>query len=388
MFIFAPQKQPIMLPITRQLLTSRRNRPALENAEESSLRQLKGVVAHWTANENKGANAVRNRDYFNTTDRFASAHYIVDDAQIVQCVPDCELAWHVGSKNYKPDGERIREGSFSPNYFLIGFEMCVNSDGNWAKTYQNSVELAAHLLVKFDLKTTDLYRHFDITGKDCPKMMIESAKWTAFKTAISKEILKINAVEKPVASGRTIEPDLNVRAGAGKSFAIKNRLEIGTKIQIFERKNGWVRIGKSLWVSGQFVEILFENQKLQVAAKTGANIRNKPSGEGTIIDELPFGVPVLVIEKKEKWCKIGENRWAHESLFAPIIAAPPPPPPAIPTAKVVGTDALNVRKGAGTNFELVKKLPVGSIVQLLETAGLWVRIAKNEWVFGAFLQRN
>ncbi|MEL6866296.1 MAG: N-acetylmuramoyl-L-alanine amidase, partial [Bacteroidota bacterium] len=85
-----------MLPITKQFLTHRRTRPALRNRSWYTIRQLKGIVAHWTANRSRGADAMANRNYFNTTDRYASAHYIIDDHSIIQCLPDHEVAYHVG----------------------------------------------------------------------------------------------------------------------------------------------------------------------------------------------------------------------------------------------------------------------------------------------------
>ena len=97
-----------------------------------------------------------NSNYFNTTPRKASAHYIVDDHSIVQCMPDNEVAYHVGAKKYKPIGDQIREGKLSPNFFLVGFEMCVNMDGDWDKTYQHSVELAQYLLNKYSFTINEI----------------------------------------------------------------------------------------------------------------------------------------------------------------------------------------------------------------------------------------
>lgn len=91
-----------MIQITQMLLTNH-NRPKIK------LKKLKGIVIHWTANTGKGANAVANRNYFNTTKTAASAHYIVDDHSIVQCIPDGEVAWHVGASKYTATGEKIRK---------------------------------------------------------------------------------------------------------------------------------------------------------------------------------------------------------------------------------------------------------------------------------------
>lgn len=149
---------------------------------------LKGVVIHWTANEGRGANAIANRNYFNRTNRTASAHYIVDSEMVVQCIPDDEMAWHVGDRpRFEcPLRERLPEGS--PNKYLIGVEMCVNSDGDFTKTYLKTVELARSLMAKYDLTTDDIYRHYDITGKDCPKFFLDDRIWEIFKWHLSLDI--------------------------------------------------------------------------------------------------------------------------------------------------------------------------------------------------------
>lgn len=170
-----------MLPITQALLTNH-NRPG------KKLIKLKGIVIHWTANTNAGANAVANRNYFNTTAVSASAHYVVDDRSIIQCVPDNEVAYHVGASKYTAIGQDIKEGAYSPNYFLVGIEMCVNRDSNWSITYMNTVELAAYLLKKHNLQIDRLYRHYDITGKDCPRMMLEEAAWNEFRALVRKKM--------------------------------------------------------------------------------------------------------------------------------------------------------------------------------------------------------
>jgi len=179
-----------MIEIKDMLLTNH-NRPG------EKIIKLKGIVIHWTANTNKGANALANRNYFNTTDRNASAHYIIDDKNIIRCIPEEEVAYHVGATNYTTIGESIQEKingtRWNPNYFLIGIEMCVNSDADWNKTYQNTIELAAYLLNKYNLSIDDIYRHYDITGKDCPKMMLAEKEWERFKNNV-KTHMKIDEV--------------------------------------------------------------------------------------------------------------------------------------------------------------------------------------------------
>lgn len=159
---------------------------------------VRGIVIHWTGNA--GSTAIQNRNYFESlkdqTDsrRFASAHYIVDlDGSVIQCVPENEIAYHAGSVFYS-DGIEERLGGY-PNAHTLGIELChPNSDGVFTKeTYDTAVELTAVLLKKYALNPQrDIYRHFDITGKICPKHFVENASaWKGFRSDVEKYLIGI-----------------------------------------------------------------------------------------------------------------------------------------------------------------------------------------------------
>jgi calcineurin-like phosphoesterase family protein len=144
------------------LLTVGHNRPGIKL-------EPKGVVIHYTANPQKGANAIANRNYFQSTTTQASAHYIVDDKNIVRCIPEEEVAWHCGGTTLTEFAKKEFGGK--QNNYLIGIEMCVNSDGDWEKTYKNTVLLVVDILKRYKWDTSKILRHHDLTGKDCPRMM-------------------------------------------------------------------------------------------------------------------------------------------------------------------------------------------------------------------------
>lgn len=173
-----------MVMIKNMLLTNH-NRP------RKKIIKLKGIVIHWTANTDAGADAAANRNYFNTTANYASTHYIVDSKQIIRCIPDDEIGYHVGASGYTELGRSIREGNNSPNYYLLGIEMCVNKDGDWNKTYASTVELAVYLLKQHGLSVENVYRHYDITGKECPKMMLEEGPWNEFKAKVAGQLQSV-----------------------------------------------------------------------------------------------------------------------------------------------------------------------------------------------------
>lgn len=363
-----------MIPITKAYLTNH-NRPALRNRQFYTIRKLKGIIAHWTANPGWGANALANRNYFNTTKRYASAHYIVDDHSIVQCLPDSEVGFHVGAKTYKPLGVEIAEGTLTPNYFLIGFEMCVNVDGNWDDTYHHSVELAQHLLNKYNFTINELHRHYDITGKLCPRMMIEEKSWQAFKRAVNAG-LKFQ-IEHPIKQGIINTNGLNVRVGPGIQYEIIKVVNQDDPVEVYEQIGNWLRIGDQNWVHKHYVEIRFTQKQGIVEDPTGANLRSGPGMKYPVVEVLPDGAPVVIEDKQGNWYKLDDNKWAYQGLIKIM---------EIKTGRVVEAGFLNVRQGPGTNHSVVRKLQDGTLVQILEKEGRWLRIEAGEWVHEAYVE--
>jgi N-acetylmuramoyl-L-alanine amidase CwlA len=248
-----------LLPIKRALLTHITSRPALRAkiGDQYKLREVRGIVMHWTANTGRGANAMANRNYFNMGSRPASAHYVVDDRTVVQCLPDNEVGFHVGAKRYLEAGKRLMGGSrLNPNYFTLGIEMCVNSDGNWDKTYRNSVALCAWLFVKHKLDDGAIYRHFDITGKDCPKMMLEPEPWGDFRNDVTAAVLDIH--NRSIARGECNTMGANVRSAPGMKSEVRGQLYLGEEVIVLDRQGNWIQVEPNGWVYADLVTITSE----------------------------------------------------------------------------------------------------------------------------------
>lgn len=144
--------------------------------------KIEYIVIHDTGNKGKGANANSHYNYFNGGDRQASAHYFVDDKQIIEVVePTKHRSWHCG------DG-RGKNGITNDN--SIGIEMCVNIDGDFEKTYQNTVELTKELQKKYNIPDNKVVRHQDASGKVCPYSLIKDKlkgkTWETFKRDIKE----------------------------------------------------------------------------------------------------------------------------------------------------------------------------------------------------------
>ncbi len=117
------------------------------------------IVVHYTANN--GDRAESNGKYFQQPHRNASAHYFVDESDVVQSVKDNDTAWHCGAKNYKHDKCR--------NDNSIGVEMCSEKDSSGQyyineATQKKALEVVKWLMEKYSVPLENVLRHYDITG--------------------------------------------------------------------------------------------------------------------------------------------------------------------------------------------------------------------------------
>lgn len=207
-------------------------------------------------------------------------------------------------------------------------------------------------------------------------MMLTSTAWGKFHSDVAKAMS--DDARPPIRTGRVTTDGLNVRNGAGASFAAVGKLDKDDAVQIFEEKTGWLRIGIGRWVSGKYVETTFTTRNGIIADPTGANVRSGAGSTFKIVDALPNGTLVDIIGQNDRWLQIGTDRWVAASLVQNI---------QIRRGTVVGTDSLNVRSGAASAISrIVKKLGRGDEVQVFETKNKWHRIGVGEWVFQDFVQ--
>lgn len=143
-----------------------------------ALEEINGIVIHYTANP--GTTAQQNRSYFEglaeSKKTKSSSHFIVGlSGEIIQCVPLTEIAYASNERNAD----------------TISIECCIDNDeGRFNEyTYDALVHLTAWLMGEYDLEIEDVIRHYDVTGKNCPKYFVEhESAWLDFKSDVEKYI--------------------------------------------------------------------------------------------------------------------------------------------------------------------------------------------------------
>ena len=141
---------------------------------------ITGIVIHYTANP--GSTAQNNRDFFNSLQdghaESVSSHFVIGlKGEIIQCIPTWEYAYASNSRNHD----------------TISIECChPDESGEFTDdTYRSMVQLTAWLCNKFGLTEEDVIRHYDVTGKNCPKYFVENEDaWIHFKEDVHAAIAR------------------------------------------------------------------------------------------------------------------------------------------------------------------------------------------------------
>ena len=153
------------------------------NYNKGRKQPIQYIVVHYTANN--GDRAESNGNYFAQPNRNASAHYFVDESNVVQSVKDMDTAWHCGAKSYKHPKCR--------NDNSIGVEMCSEKDekGQYyinEQTQYTAIKLIKVLMAKYSIPIGNIIRHYDVTGKMCPEPFVRNQiQWLDFKKKLSEE---------------------------------------------------------------------------------------------------------------------------------------------------------------------------------------------------------
>ena len=121
-----------------------------------------------------------NREYFDKWDTKVSSHFVVGlEGEIIQCVPLYEKS--AASNNRNKD--------------TISIEVChPDESGKYNEaTYESVVKLTAWICNQFSLDENDIIRHYDITGKICPKYYVEHEDaWENLKNDVKEKLEEYN----------------------------------------------------------------------------------------------------------------------------------------------------------------------------------------------------
>ena len=149
---------------------------------QDPLEKVNGIVIHYVGNS--GISAQSNKNYFeslkDSKSAYASSHFLVGiEGEVIQCLPLNEIAF----------------ASKERNLDTISIEFSHKSiDGEPSEnTYESLVELSVALCKKYNLTSKDILRHYDVTGKICPRYYVDNEDaWNAFLEEVDARLNNSN----------------------------------------------------------------------------------------------------------------------------------------------------------------------------------------------------
>lgn len=163
------------------------------------------IVLHYTAGLSSKKGSAKNvANYFATTNKEASADFIVDDVDIVQynADPKKRYCWSVGGNKYTTLSTSLGAQYYGivTNKNSISIEMCSNKSNNttlnatdtdWYitdETLVNAILLTRYLMKVYNIPKQNVIMHHQVNGKICPNPFCvnENAlkKWNEFLTQL------------------------------------------------------------------------------------------------------------------------------------------------------------------------------------------------------------
>ena len=123
---------------------------------------------------------MNNRNYFEnlsqTGENKVSSHFVVGlEGEVIQCIPTSEMSYATNSRNVD----------------TISIECCHPDEAGKFNdaTYDSAVKLTAWLCTRFGLDVDQVIRHYDVTGKECPRYYVDNPEaWLQMKADIQEQI--------------------------------------------------------------------------------------------------------------------------------------------------------------------------------------------------------
>ncbi len=247
----------------------------------------------------------------------------------------------------------------------------------------------------------------------------------AIADAAADELAALDGVEGTLGFGAPVakpavaivSADIaNLRGGPGLSYDKIGKLKLGTSVTLLGRSSDWFRVQTSAgamgWVAQEVLDVdagiaagiaLVKDIPVRPASlqatttDTGVNVRQGPGASYPSLGKLGRGVTLDLIGRQAGWFKVqsaaGMVGWVTADFLAMADGVAARVPVASETqaaasgsVATVSEARTNLRRGPGTDYDLVARLSAGDRVTLVARHDDWFRIqtanGTTGWVSG------
>ena len=186
-------------------------------------RNPKGIAVHNTANDAPAVNEVA---YMQRNNDYVSFHAAIDDKEVIECLPFERSCFATG------DGAN---GEGNINY--LSFEICYSKSGGakYNQAEENAVWYIAKVMNDYEFPMSELKKHQDFSGKNCPHRILEEKRWESFVDRVrwcreqlkNETVAEVKPTETPTPSIDEVWYQVVVGSylGRNKANEVKARLE-------------------------------------------------------------------------------------------------------------------------------------------------------------------
>lgn len=168
--------------------------------------KIEWIVIHYTGEARADGIGRKCACNYQTSRRSVSAHYVVGDDGIFKTLDEeKQIGWHCAVKDCTPKCGARNSNSIGIDLVEQKCDIysCSVKDNDWHfsdQVFDEGAQLVAYLAKKYKIPSDHIVRHFDVTGKWCPRPFVgddmNSAygktgnwMWQAFKARVERHMI-------------------------------------------------------------------------------------------------------------------------------------------------------------------------------------------------------
>ena len=179
---------------------------------------------------------------------------------------------------------------------------------------------------------------------------------------------------------------VNLREGASKSYDIIGSYKRGTWLRIIDDYGSWYKVsgpdGRTGYMMKEYIYISAGAKGIIgiVDVNGSLNMRSSASYSGKVTASYPDGTPCILLSERGEWYHVsvdGKNGYFHEDYIDTKYTTYSPD---VCTVVNANGGNVNLRKGPGKSYGIVKSIKNGSLGMILQQGDGWWKISVNGYV--------
>lgn len=264
----------------------------------------------------------------------------------------------------------------------------IGEQGNWFRVKLNSGKIG---WIRKDLVSFSYYPSVANTQYQYSSQENNSPRYVGTGTG--------TGTYSSVPSGVTMTTTsaVNLRMGPSTNDPIITTLTSGTSVNRIDQRGEWYEVITRSGTRGYLHQSGFDiGGSTTQYTLDRVNLRRGPTTNYTVIKTLERGTEVKKIEQRDDWVYVqlndGTKGWIHKD-YVGTQSVPPPVPESNPQmGTLITKDKVNIRKGPGTNYPVVRVVLQNTTLNVIGKHENWFEVklitGEKGWVSGDYTDKK